>query len=99
MVGADETCPRNSTKVHWIVEPTNEPGTLSAHSVHQRTLDTGDTISSGIFGGLLCPAGKKPLGGGVEIVPALAGYAIVGTRPLRPAIFRSPIHKAGLPLS
>ena len=85
MIGTDETCKGNSTKVHWSVEAA--AGTLSNHSVHERNLDTGTTIASGIFGGLLCPAGKKPLGGGVEIVPALAGYAIVATRPLRPGDF------------
>ena len=89
-VGADDTCPRNSTKVNWSVEQANEPGTLSHHSVHERTLDTGTTIASGIFAGLQCPAGKKPLGGGVEIVPALAGYGIVATRPLRPGDFSIP---------
>jgi hypothetical protein len=89
MVGAEATCRGNSTKVNWSIEGP-APGTLSSHSVHERNLDTGDVISAGIFGGLQCPAGKKPLGGGVEIVPALAGYAIVATRPLRPGDFSIP---------
>lgn len=86
IIGADETCRGNSTKVNWSIEGP-APGTLSNHSIRERDLDTGTTISAGIFGGLLCPAGKKPLGGGAEIVPALPGYAIVATRPLRPGDF------------
>jgi hypothetical protein len=86
IIGPDDECKGNRTKIHWSIEGP-APGTLSNHSVHERTLDTGAAIAGGIFGGLLCPAGKKPLGGGVEIVPALAGYAITGTRPLRPGDF------------
>lgn len=88
MVGEDETCRGNSTKVNWSIQQA-EPG-LRNHSVHERTLTTGETPSVGIFGGLQCPAGKKPLGGGLEIVPALSGYAIVATRPLRPGDFSIP---------
>lgn len=86
MIAADGTCPGKSAKVAWSVQgPEGDPG-VANYSVHERTLDTGGAIAAGIFGGLGCPAGKRPLGGGVHVGDA-AGYAIVSNRPLRPGDF------------
>jgi hypothetical protein len=85
-VSEDTQCHANATKVSWnVTGPPGPPG-VSGYEVLERTLSVTAEFS-GVFGGLQCPAGKRPLGGGASIDNAPAGYAIVSNRPLRPGDF------------
>ena len=85
-VSADTVCPKNATLVTWNVVgatgPEGEPG-VSSYQVVSAPFSTAPPFG-GVFGGLLCPQGKKPLGGGVSMDVPPPGYAIVQSRPLAP---------------